>query len=58
MNFITIDGMGDPNELDGGYQAAVKQVYSLAYTIRMSERNVYTIDDFFVFVVPPLDGYW
>lgn len=58
MKFIAIDGMGDPNELDGEYQAAVKQLYSLAYTIRMSERNGYTIDDFFVFVVPPLEGYW
>ena len=58
MNFITIDGMGDPNELDGEYQAAVKQLYSLAHTIRMSERNGYTIDDFFIFIVPPLDGYW
>ena len=58
MKFIAIDGMGDPNELDGEYQAAVKQLYSLAYTIRMSDRNGYTIDDFFVFVVPPLDGYW
>lgn len=29
MNFITIDGMGDPNELDGKDQSAVKQVYSL-----------------------------
>lgn len=58
MKFIAIDGMGDPNELDGEYQAAVKQIYSLAYTIRMSERNGYTIDDFFVFVVPPLEGYW
>lgn len=58
MNFIAIDGMGDPNELDGEYQAAVKQLYSLAYTIRMSERNGHVIDDFFVFVVPPLEGYW
>lgn len=58
MNFIAIDGMGDPNELDGEYQAAVKQLYSLAYTIRMSERNGLVIDDFFVFVVPPLEGYW
>ena len=58
MEFIAIDGMGDPNELDGEYQAAVKQLYSLAYTIRMSERNGYTIDDFFVFVVPPFEGYW
>lgn len=58
MKFIAIDGMGDPNELDGEYQAAVKQLYSLAYTIRMSGRNGYTIDDFFVFVVPPLEGYW
>ena len=58
MNFIAIDGMGDPNELDGEYQAAVKQLYSLAHTIRMSERNSHVIDDFFVFVVPPLEGYW
>ena len=58
MKFIAIDGMGDPNELDGEYQAAVKQLYSLAHTIRMSERNGYTIDDFFIFIVPPLDGYW
>lgn len=58
MNFVTIEGHGDPNEVDGLYQKSIKKLYSLAYTIRMSYRNGYIIDHFFLFVVPPLEGYW
>lgn len=58
MKFITILGKGDPNEVNGMYQSAVQKLYSIAYTIRMSNRNNKAIDGFFTFVVPPLEGYW
>lgn len=58
MTFISIQGSGDPNEEGGMYQSAVQKLYSIAYTIRMSPRNNKEIEDFFTFVVPPLEGYW
>lgn len=58
MNFLMIDGKGDPNEEDGEYANAVKKLYTLAYTIRMSNRNGKVIEDFFTFVVAPLEGFW
>ena len=58
MNFIAVDGTGDPNEEDGLYQEAVGILYAVAYTIRMSGKGSRPIDGFFEYVVPPLEGFW
>ena len=58
MNFIAVDGEGDPNEPDGAYQEAVGILYAMAYTIRMSGRSSHRIEGFFDYVVPPLEGFW
>lgn len=58
MNFIAVRGKGDPNEEDGEYKAALSLLYSIAFTIKMSYRGTYKIDDFFEYVVPPLEGLW
>ncbi len=53
MNFIMVDGSGDPNEAD--YQNAVQILYTLSYTVKMSKDRP---DGYFDYVVPPLEGLW
>lgn len=57
-NFIAVRGSGDPNDEDGAYQQAIKVLYSIAYTLKMSYKTDYKIDGFFQYVVPPLEGFW
>jgi len=58
MTFIAVDGTGDPNEPDGAYAAAMKTLYALSYTIRMSEKSGHAIDGYFAYRMPPLEGLW
>ena len=58
MNFIAVRGEGDPNEEGGAYKAAVSVLYAVAYTIKMSKRGDHSIDGYYDFVVPPLEGFW
>lgn len=57
MNFIQVDGHGDPNEPAGEYQQAVEILYALSYTIKMSLKKEESIG-YFEYVVPPLEGFW
>lgn len=54
MNFIMVDGRGDPNT-ETWYEAAIEALYSIAYSIKfiVKERSE-DLD----FVVPPLEGLW
>ena len=56
--YITVTGHGNPNEPDGAYQKAVSVLYAVAYTIKMSYKTDYKINNFFEYVVPPLEGFW
>lgn len=58
MNFVAVCGKGDPNDPDGDYKAAISLLYGIAYTIKMSYKGDHKIDDFFEYVVPPLEGLW
>ena len=58
MRFLAVRGSGDPNQEDGAYQVALNQLYGVAYTIKMSPKAGHAIDDFFEYVVPPLEGFW
>lgn len=58
MNYIAVKGKGNPNEENGAYQKAIKVLYSVAYTIKMSYKGSHKIDGFFEYVVPPLEGFW
>lgn len=53
MNFIMIDGKGDPNAEE--YQNAVSALYSLSYTIKMKGKERPGYYDYAVF---PLEGLW
>lgn len=57
-NYIAVRGKGDPNTENGEYQRAMRVLYSLAYTLKMSYKTDYHIDGFYEYVVPPLEGFW
>lgn len=58
MTFIMVDGKGNPNDKDGEYQAAVELLYALSYTIKMNKKIRNEIEDYFDYVVRPLEGLW
>lgn len=58
MNYIAVEGKGDPNQEGGDYQRAVGVLYAVAYTLKMSYKSGYPIEGFFEYVVPPLEGFW
>ena len=57
-NYIAVRGKGNPNEEGGAYQQAIRVLYAVAYTLKMSDRGSYKIEGFFDYVVPPLEGFW
>ena len=58
MPFVAVRGEGDPNVPGGAYQRAIGVLYAVAYTLRMSQKSGHTIQGFFEYVVPPLEGFW
>lgn len=58
MRFVAVRGKGDPNAEDGAYQAAVRVLYGIAFTIKMSKLGGRRIEGYFEYIVPPLEGLW
>lgn len=58
MNFLAVRGAGDPNAEGGAYQDALNTLYTLAFTLKMSDRAGHAIAGAFPYVVPPLEGFW
>jgi hypothetical protein len=54
MNFLMIDGHGDPNTALE-YQAAVSALYTLSYTLKFDLKKIADSPDYKVF---PLQGLW
>jgi len=57
MIFIMVDGKGDPNT-SKEYENAMNILYGLSYTIKMSKMGSNSINGYFDYVVPPLEGFW
>lgn len=53
MNFLMIDGKGDPNTAPA-YKTAVEALYSVAYTVKFAIKKAQGVD----FAVMPLEGLW
>ncbi len=53
MRFIMVNGKGDPNT-SPLYKAAVKVMYGLSYSIKMSKKSGAQPQGFFDYVVPSL----
>lgn len=58
MNFLAVRGMGDPNQEGGAYKEAIGLLYGIAFTIKMSKLGTKSLEGYFDFVVPPLEGLW
>ena len=58
MNYVAVEGVGDPNEEGGAYQQAIGVLYAIAYTVKMSKMGDHRMAGYFDFVVPPLEGFW
>ncbi len=58
MTYVTVRGKGNPNEEAGAYKESIGILYAVAYTIKMSKMTSHKIEDYFDFVVPPLEGFW
>ena len=53
MNFLMIDGHGDPNTAQE-YQDALEALYAVAYKLKFMSKKEQGMD----YVVPPLEGLW
>lgn len=53
MNFLMIDGQGDPNTAQE-YQDALEALYPVAYKLKFISKKALVKD----YVVPPLEGLW
>jgi hypothetical protein len=58
MNYIMVEGKGDPNTEGGEYKEAVEILYNLSFTIKMSKLGKEKLEGYFDYVVPPLEGLW
>lgn len=58
MNYIAVQGCGNPNEENGEYKKSIGLLYAIAFTIKMSYKGSYQIKGYFSYVVPPLEGFW
>ncbi len=57
MNFVTIEGAGNPNHED--FKNRIEALYGLSYTIRMMPKGAgITPDGYFEYTVYPLEGTW
>ena len=56
MNFVMIDGTGDPNKAE--FSDVVSALYSFSYTLRMSYKNNCAPEGFYEYTVFPLEGMW
>ena len=53
MNFVMIDGHGDPNTAQE-YKDALEALYAVAYKVKFASKRELDQD----YVVPPLEGLW
>ena len=58
MNYIAVEGKGDPNIEGGEYKQSIGMLYAIAFTIKMSKMGSRQIEGYFDYVVPPLEGFW
>lgn len=58
MNFLMVEGKGNPNDQEGEYSAAMEILYGISWTIKMSHKKGNQPRGFFEYKVPPLEGLW
>lgn len=58
MQFVAVEGKGNPNEENGAYADALALLYAISFTVKMSHLGSKKIEGYFPYVVPPLEGLW
>jgi len=58
MQFVAVQGKGNPNDKNGEYPKALQILYGIQYTIKMSKMGSAKLAGYFDYVVPPLEGLW
>lgn len=58
MNYIAVRGKGDPNAENSEYKSSISLLYPIAFTLKMSQKSGHSIEGYFDYVVPPLEGFW
>ena len=58
IQFVAVEGRGNPNDEHGEYRKAIEILYGIQYTIKMSKKGQYVLKGYFDYVVPPLEGFW
>jgi hypothetical protein len=62
MNFIMVDGHGNPNDPGGEYNKAIELLFPLTFTIKMGIKfgkiKLKEKDELIDYMVPPLEGLW
>lgn len=58
INYLAVQGAGNPNDENGEYKASIGLLYAIAFTIKMSKKSEHKIAGYFDYVVPPLEGFW
>jgi len=58
MQFVAVEGKGNPNDENGEYQKAIEVLYGIQYAIKMSKKGSWIPNGYFDYVVPPLEGFW
>ena len=48
MNFVAVQGKGNPNDPAGEYKAAMELLYGIAFTIKMSYKGSHKMDGYFL----------
>lgn len=57
MNYLMIDGQGDPNN-SKEFEAALESLYGISYTLKFMFKDKEKPKGYFEYVVPPLEGLW
>jgi hypothetical protein len=58
MQFVAVEGKGNPNDVSGDYAKAMQVLYGIQFTIKMSKMGNHKLNGYFDYVVPPLEGLW
>lgn len=58
MNFIYVEGRGNPGDPQGEYVEAIGLIYQIAYTLKMGLKKGNQIQGYYDYVVCPLEGLW
>ncbi|MGX7420372.1 GyrI-like domain-containing protein [Carnobacterium gallinarum] len=56
MNYLTIDGAGNPNSTE--FSKLVEALYAYSYAIKLSPKKAMEPEGYFDYTVFPLEGFW